>query len=241
MRSGMLMVATMQLGGIWTPAVLANTGLWTESYTGSPWVGEASAGASGGRDLAEPTNPPSTSAALNGYTGASFDGTNDRLSSGLTLGDFVGASHWSAWVLFNATTAFTSGGPGTRYLNPGFFVDAPNSYFNVGFSDEGVQAINNAANEVVIACATGAPHLLMARCDGATLELALDSSGWSSVATASIADTTGTPIYSGVRYNGNTTYFNGIVYNKGISDQMYDDATFGLIKAYINTRYALAL
>src|SRR5690606_13622046 len=76
------------------------TGFWRGSFSGSPWVGTASAGSSGTRDLTEATNPPSTGAAQNGYVPADFDGTNDVLGNATAMSTLLTASGYYYWALF---------------------------------------------------------------------------------------------------------------------------------------------
>ncbi len=226
---------------VYDPAVLSLNGWWRGSFSASPWVGVASAGASGTRDLTEATNPPAAGTTVNGYAPADFDGTNDVLGSGLTLDDFINAGSWSAFCVFYADAAFTSAGVGTRYLNPSFLVEGVNSYFRIGFSDEGIEAINNAGTELVIACATGAWNLLSAKYDGTNLKLRLNGGTWSSTASTNTPDLTGTPMRVGVRYDGGTTFFNGKILDLGVCDSALSDGVFDSILGYARTRYALAL
>lgn len=82
------------------PLGLSFSGFWRANYSASPWVGLATAGASGGRNLTEGTNPPTTGTAQNGYTPAAFDGVNDRLSyvgAEDIIGDNTGWTYHGVW------------------------------------------------------------------------------------------------------------------------------------------------
>jgi hypothetical protein len=79
----------------WSPNDEELSMLLKASFTASPWNGSPSAGTSGNVSLAEPTNPPTAGAAVNGFTPASFDGINDQLVSDIsigTIGDIFGVS-----------------------------------------------------------------------------------------------------------------------------------------------------
>ncbi len=101
----------------WSTASLTRTGEWgLTSYAGSPWVG-----AVGGLNLSEATNPPAVSAAVNGKTGPSFDGVNDRLVD-IAASFFYDAASYSMACLINVAS-FTVADPGAAspYAIPAVF------------------------------------------------------------------------------------------------------------------------
>lgn len=226
------------LTSAYDPAVLSLTGWWRD-YAASPWVGTASAGASGGRTLTEATNPPAAGAAVNGHAPADFDGSNDKLASALTLGDFISSSHWSMWALAWVDNAFASGGAGTLYTNPAFFVDTPNAYLTAGFSSDGMALYHNAA-EYAVAQATGAWALLQWKYDGTDIKLRVNAGAWVGTNSTNIPDVTGTMLM-GVRYDGGTTFLDGKILDFGVADSLINDATFDDILSYARAQYALAL
>jgi len=229
-------------GAAFDPATLALTGWWRASYSASPWVGTASAGASGTRDLTEATNPPSVGAAQNGLDPADFDGTNDQMRITLTLDDFVNASAASAWVLFLADTAAADAPAGQPYNNPAPLSTANSGYFIVGYSDAGVRCATHdgAYREVTVAASTGAYHLAQVRIDGALLGVRVDSGSWSTTACGAIADLTSNPIFLGTNVD-QTKYFDGRILDVGLIDSVLSDVNFDNIKSYVNSRYALSL
>ncbi len=226
------------------PATLSLSGWWRGSFSASPWAGVASAGSSGGRDLSEGTNPPASGTAVNGFNPADFDGTNDRLTSALTLGDFFSASAWSVAVLFNADTAGTDNGATNIWKNPPFFIDT-NEWMIVGFSAGGFQAAhyNSGGNfgELSIACGTGGWHLGQAKFGGGVLKARIDSGSWSSSAggIGNLGSTAGT-----IRAGENP--FSSARYDGKILDMMtanteLSDAAFDNILSYARARYGLSL
>ncbi len=80
----------------WSPSLLDLTTFYQASFTGSPWVGRASLGSSLNRNLTEATNPPSVGAAKGNIavTPASFDASNDILSTGATVDTVFGQSSY---------------------------------------------------------------------------------------------------------------------------------------------------
>ncbi len=93
----------------WDPSILSCTTLHQASFTGAPWVGKASAGTSLDRDLVIGTTP-AVGAAVNGYTPADFDGTNDNLDYQETLTTIFGGSSYSGVAFIKARTISTDSG-----------------------------------------------------------------------------------------------------------------------------------
>jgi hypothetical protein len=224
------------------PATLSLTGFWRPDgveYNGSPWPGTASAGSSASNPLTEATNPPSVGAALNTYTGADFDGTNDVLSAAAFATLFTDAAG-SAWCLFNADAATADPGAGTFYTAPGFLSDSANRW-TFGFTSAGViLGSYNGTNfdRIAVTCGTAGWHLAQARWGSGVLEARVDSGGWSTLSRTIVSS--GGVLRMGTNYNA-TTFYNGRVQECGTANTRLADATFDGIKANINTRYGLSL
>lgn len=222
------------------PAVLALTGWWRAGFGGSPWVGTASTGASGSRDLTEATNPPSAGASQNGFTTADFDGTDDKLSNGTLITSFVSDAAGSIAVLFNADTAAADAGASTFYNNPALVAET-GGRLAVEFSTAGVGigTYNGSSwNAVRAACGTGGWHLAQARWNNTTIEVRVDSGSWQTLARTLVlsADT----LLIG-RTPSTAAFFDGRVLEVLAAQSRLDDTTFNDIKSYVNARYALAL
>jgi len=232
--------AGKKFGSTFDPATLALTGWWRASYSASPWVGTASAGASRSRNLTEATNPPAVGTAQNGLAPADFDGLNDQMRNELTLDDYVNASATSLWVLFRADTAAAD--DALPYENPGLIALSGAGYLVVGYSDAGVRGAvyDGAYKQLSVAASTGAYHLAQMKHDGTNLKLRVDSGAWSSVAAGAIALLTTTTVLFGTNY-AQTDFFDGRVLEFGLADSVFSDGTFDDIKSYVNARYALAL
>lgn len=236
------LAATMPLGsGVYNPAVLSLSGWWRGSYSGSPWAGVASAGASGSRNLTEATTPPATGGAQNGHTPADFDGVDDLLS-GAAFDAFITAGAGSIWCLARADAAAADGGVGSRINNPGLvFQDTGSSVFGLGFSDAGVTvaAYDGAYAEIVNATATGAYFLAQVKWDSTNLKMRVNSEAWDSVACGALSGLTSDILVVGKGFGA--AQFDGRILEVGIASAALSDGTFDSVKSYVNARYALSL
>jgi hypothetical protein len=153
----------------------------------------------------------------------------------------LNASAWSAWALFYADTAAADIGAGARFFNTQFFGGTGDAAFGVGFSDAGIHVhqLDGAQKEIVIACGTGAWHLLQAKYDGTDLKLRLDSGSWSSLAAGNISSMTFSPIFCGWSQLG--VFFDGAVADLGVADFAISDGDFDGVIEYVNDRYGLAI
>ena len=173
--------------GVFDPATLDFAGWWRPAYAGSPYAGVASAGASGGRNLTESTNPPAVGnggRALGGFDTPDLDGTNDVLNSALNTSSFYSSATGFAAVLFNADTAQAAGSE--AYNSPGFVSDPGGPTTHLGFADNGIwgTVYNGSAwvKPSAIACATGAWHWAFMWWVSGTLRIQLDRGSPNSVA-----------------------------------------------------------
>lgn len=235
---------------VFDPATLSLTGWWRDYPGTSPWSGTASAGTSTSNSISEATNPPNAGTALNAHATANFDGTNDVLGDSVgSLDTYVNAGDGSGWVLFNADTATSDSGAGTRYNNPQFFIDS-NGVMGCGFSTAGVHVFvtdgSNGITEKVIACATGGWHLVSWKyhyaSPGLTLSIRLDGGAWQTATSGAGSGLSGTinpdSIHVGPRYTGGTVFFDGRIAEMATSDTFISDANFDNVKSYINNRYS---
>lgn len=162
----------------WTPATLALSGWWKASYGGSPWAGNASAGASTGRDLSSGT-APNVGTAQNGKTPADFPGGaldgHILQSSGVYTSDFYSGGTGFTAILFKADTADTA--QTNAYDDEAVFSDE-NGHIAFPHTSSGIRAtVFDGADWVItpsITCATGAYHWFFAWWVGDTLYVQLD-------------------------------------------------------------------
>jgi hypothetical protein len=229
------------VGAAFNRATLTLTGWWKGSYGGSPWVGSASAGTSGSRNLTEATNPPAAGAAQNGLTPADFDGTNDKLSNALTLDNFITNSAGSVWILFRPDTAGTAAAAFSKHTQRGLLAqDGGSTTFSVTHSTAGValSIYDTSQKEIEIACGIGAYHLAQVRWGGGNAELRVDNGLWSTTACTGMTGTAGALVVGRNFFN---QFFDGRILEVGIAASRLDDATFNNIKSAINSDFALSL
>ncbi len=225
--------------GSFDPSTLALS-FWHRDYSGSPWAGTASTGTSGSRTLTEGTNPPAISSALNGHTGADFDGTNDLLSFGVALSTlYASGSAWWIAVLFNADTATADTGATVPYNTPTFLADQnPPGVFTVGYTSSGVRAgyfDGSTWNSHAVAAPTGSVHMAIVRGDGTKVEISVDNGGFTNVSRAGgISSLTGI-----ARVAANylaATFFDGKIYDL-MGGNIVVDGNPANLAIYYNGRY----
>ncbi len=224
---------------VFNPATLDLSGWWRASFSESPWVGTASAGSSGSRDLTEATNPPVTGAAVNGLVPADFDGTNDVLTNATAISTLLSASAWSMWALVNLDAINTNNAD--VWLNDPILCDT-GAFWGVHLKSGGtVHAFqwDGASKSVSETISTGAWALVQAKYNGTNLLLRVNSGSWQSAAAGNISTLTGT-LRAGVTPTGGHA-LDGRIAEIGIADLVISDADFDNIKSYVNSRYALSL
>jgi hypothetical protein len=221
------------------PATLTLTGWWRGSYSGSPWTGTASAGSSGSRDLTEATNPPGTGSAVNGFTPADFDGTNDVLTNATAISTLLSASAWSMWALVNLDAINTNNAD--VWLNDPILNDS-GAFWGVHLKSGGtVHAYqwDGASKSVSETVSTGGWALVQAKYNGTNLLLRVNSGSWQSAAAGNISTLTGT-LRAGVTPTGGHA-LDGKVLELALAASALSDANFDNVKSYVNSRYALSL
>ncbi len=231
--------ATWNLGGWWRAASGGD-------YDGSPWVGTASAGSSGSRDLAEGTNPATVGATLNAHPTANFDGTDDQMVSATAFDNLAGYAAGSMWVLFNADTAAADAGAGLRDQNRNLLcgeLSVGLQTFHLTFSTAGVHAYyigtDGFVYELTIACTTSAWHLVQVKWDSSTLSMRLDSGAFSTISAPEMRVPLGFMRVGHGLVAG--TFFDGRIADIGMAKAVWSDANFESVRGYVNNRYSLSL
>lgn len=227
---------------VFDPAVLSLTGWWRANYSGSPWAAVASAGTSGANGaMAEPTNPPSTGANINGLTPADFDGINDQLVNATAIDTMVTDAAGSLVCLFNADVAFADPGSTSYYLCPSLIGAASNSRISLAFSTSGVifGTYNGAAwDSVSTACGTAAWHLAQARWNATDIEVRIDSGAWVTTSRILAMSSIGS-LQFGRNYD--VGFFDGRIAEGMSATSRLSDTDFSNIVSYVNSRYGLGL
>jgi hypothetical protein len=242
----------IRVSSAFDPATLSLTGWWRASYSGSPWAPTASAGSSGSNgNLEEATNPPATGSAVNGYTPADFDGSNDLLTvpGGAILDTFYNTTAYSVVMLINVDS-FTLTDPGaTQPFNcPGGFGDVggnggpcggvagsgASGVFRFGHSD--VTDFNSAS----VAISTATWTMVAATYNGTNVEVTKNAG---SAATQAVGTVTGLASSSAAvgRNYLSAQFFDGKVLEIMAADTALSGANLTNIKSYFNSRYGLSL
>lgn len=227
-----------------TPASLALTGWWRISFSGSPWVGVASAGTSGSNNLTEATNPPTATGTLNSLTLADFDGTNDQLGGG-AFTTYYDADGYSGWALVFVDTITTNSG--SSFLNDAIVADTGGIH-EIFLTDNGAGTVNVGISHyngttfptAQATFATGAWKLVQWKFDGTNIKIRVNNGAWSSTAAGGNLDASGANLRVSGNYNA-TVFTDQKFAEIGLADLVLSDADFENIRAYTNTRYALSL
>ena len=176
---------------VWSHSQETLSGLWLPSYTGSPWVGSASAGTSGGKNLAAASNAATVGTAVNGFTPASC-GTNRRLFTSDT--GYLTSSTGALTVLCKASAASADNAAPGNSANPMVFGEGAGdlwiAFSTVGFRI-GCYNGSNYSGDIVIAANTGEWHLVQARWGGGTFQARRNGGSWSSVSRTPLLTWTG--------------------------------------------------
>lgn len=220
------------------PATLALTGWWRASYAASPWVGTASAGGSGSRDLTEATNTPDAGTAVNGFAPASFVAANSDVLSGAAISNFVSASAYLYWFLFKSSV---TGGSAGFDSNPGLWMDHGNGFMGATFRNAaGVEKIEvghfsggYTTNQHTIAL--DAWQLLCVRYDGSNIKSSVNGGAvTTSGAVGNVGGLTGA-LTVGRQYSSVFGTFH--LLDAGFMASAESDARFDDILDYVRGRY----
>lgn len=227
----------------WTPALLPLSLLHLPEYTGSPWAGTASAGSSSGRNFTEATNPPATSAAINGHTVPDFDGTNDILTAGVSISSVFGTSG-SFFALIYPTATPASSGAGSRYSDGTVFGDPTNAESVFGFTADGIVAsiVDDTVNyrEMAIAASASAWNLMQFKWDGEYLRGRKNKGAYATpVACGPLTTITPSNPRLGLGYGGSR--FTGRIAMIGTSTSVLSNVAFANVAAYAETIFAISL
>ena len=228
-----------------SPAQLTLSGWW-RGYSGSaPWAGTASGGTSGSHSLTTAGADP-TGGTLNGHGTATFNGSTEYLTSSLTIATLfhtTGGAISDAgflFLLFKATAA-VAGGTGTPYSWPA--VATSGASIIASFASDGFHfsLYNGGYNEVIDACATGAYHAGQMEWDGVSVgEARLDNGSWSALGVDEMNNTTSDTLMVGANFAA-AAFFTGAIVEIITAPSSLGHTTADKIRAYINTRYGVAV
>lgn len=222
------------------------SGYWRPDFTGVPWVGTTTAGTSGGLELDNGGNSPTTGTAVNGYTPPDFNGSNQSLIATTlpTMTDYITTSIYSYFVVFNADTAPSDfGGSSAPYSNAALFASTSGG-MGLAFSTSGVSAWhfdNSNYNTIQVAASAGAFHLAIVVYDGTDLTTYVDSLSGSAQSRSNVGvSVLSYTMFVGKNYNA-SQYFDGRILEFGLSKNAFSASERLNIKGYVNGKYGLSL
>ena len=221
------------------PLTLAFSGFWRAQFSGSPWLGVTTAGASGGRDLTEATNPPTAGTAQNGWTPANFNGTNQLLTAPGVVEDYHGAAEVTITVVAKVNSVPAPGA--YTWDDPCFLVTQTGGTIALGVCSSGVSFLIYTSGGPVqtgyVAFTTGVYHVFQARMDGTNASVRVDGGAWTSAAAADIAASGGQPLLIGTDLTGTTAFIDADLLEIEIGSTAFSDVELGAVLAYAQARY----
>lgn len=236
-----------------TPASLALTGWWRDyppEALGAPvpWVGTASAGASGGRTLFHGVTSPKQGSLFNGHRGAdflgSFESTNSQEGSGETLTQYVSASAWTKIYAYKVNGLNAPGDNPVANADPrasrALMDDTGNTYlcdtmdtggFHVNQVDSG-----GLKTLTIAGLAVGQTNRTIAWFDGSFLNAMHNGVLQTPVACGNVASLTG---FYRIGDSYSTAHFFGEVIEHGVAQFAITSLQAAAIDAYLVARYGL--
>jgi hypothetical protein len=233
------------------PALLTLS-LWVRSsFPGAPWTGLASAGASGGRDLDEATNPPTIAGFLGSYNPAAFDGINQKLSNATTCSTVCPDAAGSIGCLFYADAALADPGDAAYYQNPSFLVNATDGYLGFGFNANGAvlgsyDSTSATFDSVAAAASTGAWHFAQARWDNSAgggaglMEVRVDGGTWQPLVKLVESSLSAGGLLVGTSFSS-AFFLEGQIAELFAAPSRLADAVWDDWRAYFLTRYGVTV
>lgn len=220
-------------------------GWWRGNYSASPWNGSVSLGASGSRNLTEATNPPTAGAAVNGFTPADYNGTNQILNGTLVSTYLGAATSYTLFFLFKVDN-FTVADPGaTQPFNcPTFWGQTANSICGgpAGTGGTGVFRYGHydgsTWDSASVAISTGTWTCGVVRYDGINIEVGKNGLLSASTPQGTPAGLGGT-IISGRAFPA--VFLDGQIMEIIVYRQALSGVDIARITQYMRNRYGLAL
>lgn len=240
---GGYMQATRKSTAAFDPANSSLTGWWRAPYSGAPWAGVASAGASGSRSLATAGSNPSVGATLNGRAGPDFNGSANLLTTSLAGSNFFSAGAMGGWAVVRADSVVADPGAGSRWQGNAIVGDNGATYVQLTMTAAGATLYltnSGAGDEVTAACSTGAPHLIQFKFDGTNLRLRVDGGSWSNTASTNGPGATIDDLTSTIRVGFQTNYFDGRIWELAFMNTAPADSFFDDVRTYATAYWATA-
>lgn len=227
------------------PNQVSGLQLWlkadSESYSDGASVTTATDRSGNSRNFTEATNPPTyKTSIINGKAVYRFDGTNDRLVGGTTLGSFITSSEYTLFVVFKATAIGTAAA--NPYDNDAVICDGTAaSYFGMHLHSTAPTGIaynyDGSVDSASVTVATGTAMLLTQRHTGGNLGIAKNGDAEITAASGNTSATGQTPRL-GTNYNG-AQFFEGDIAEVAIYNAALSAGDLAALKSYFRAKYAL--
>ena len=233
-------------GGASGPNTLAWTAALVADFTGSPWVGTATAGTSGANDATEGTNPPIVGGLANGYAAANFNGTNQLLTLDGVVSDYFGVFP----VGYTVSTVFradTLGAAGTYGFQEQTIIGDSGGIWGISVSASGIRFWSTSAGGAYFdtmllpgTVAAGTKYCVQARFDGSNIQARVDGGAWSTpVAVSGFYFPGGANVARlGWGYSG-ALYHDGDIWEARLADFAISDTDADDFWTYADARYAI--
>ncbi len=228
-------------GAAFSPASLTLS-MWNGSeYAATPWVSNASAGISGSMPSWNSLNSGVDPAlfVLGVHQVADFDGATCYIDCPVTPATLFSPTAGGMMCLFYADTMSVDSG--FKNDNPALFCGTVGTSPRLTFSSSGVAGVlyESGLKEQMVACTTGAWHLVMFRWDASDMGMTLDSA-------AETTQALGGPVYLAPAYMTAGIGYGSPLFDGKIAEMLTFNTTptpteYANFKAYCNTRYGLSL
>jgi hypothetical protein len=230
------------------PATLSLTGWWRASYSASPWTPTASAGASGTNgDLTEGSNAPAAGAAVNGFTPADFDGTNDILTSAAANASLYSTTAYTlVQLVYLDSFALVDPGAASPFTCPGGLGNHAGDGGPVGgFAGSGASGVFRFGHvdaggwdSAAVSVSTGAWMMVAACFDNSNVMVSLNAGAQTSKAQGTVVGMAGFGI---IGRNYLSAQFADMKVLEVMTSNTNLSASLTNIRSYFNSRYGLAL
>lgn len=217
------------------------TGWWRGSFFAAPWVGTASNGTSGERDLVTASHDPTVGATLNGHDAAAFDGTQ-YLQNTEGADKFLSNKAYRVWGWIYATAASApAGGGATPYVDRAVASESGGNWGITCTTDGvGVYHYDGGYKVATKSLSLGSWHFFDIVYDGTNLTVYVDGVAGTPVAAGTLATVVGATLFLGTNYN-HTVGFEGEIVEIKMANSALAGTSNAYLKTYGNARYGLSL
>lgn len=212
------------------------------SYSGSPWAGTASAGASGSNSLTEATNPPGT-APIWGFTAANFDGTNDTLNTGAALSTYYTTTAQYGWALVQLDAINTN--DANWGLNDAIIMSNGTLQWGIilrnasGTLTVEHKAETGSTRTASTSIALSTPQLVQWTHNGTNIRIRVNRNSWASGTGGTLTSLAAAGAVGSGGAGGQ--FMDGILQEIAFTESTLSDANFDTVCNYVEQRYAITL